>query len=156
MKSATMDEDDYIEEEFEEVIDSDNESSDSSPESDTSEKQRRFEAMRKGQQAQSQVLVSKNISSTARNARNTRPISATYNLEAIKLGARQQQQHQQQQLYRLVWLLYECDRCSVKALQLSIRERVVPQDRERTIYWDLRRIRSDPPVNGANGMNGEL
>ena len=51
MKSATMDEDDYIEEEFEEVIDSDNESSDSSPESDTSEKQRRFEAMRKGQQA---------------------------------------------------------------------------------------------------------
>ena len=90
MKSAAMDEDDYIEEEFEEVIDSDNESSDSSPESDTSEKQRRFEAMRKGQQAQSQVLVSKNISSTARNARNTRPISATYNLEAIKLGARQQ------------------------------------------------------------------
>lgn len=85
-----IEDDEYIEEEFDEVIESDNGSFDS----DTSEKQRRFEQMRKASQAQSQILVSKNVATSARNPRNTRPISATFSLEATKLGSKQPPQSQ--------------------------------------------------------------
>ena len=76
--SKAPEDEDYIEEEFEEVIESDH---GSSADSDSSEKLRlaQLELQRK-QQA---VMVSKNIQ-TARNARN-RPISATFNLEAQKV-----------------------------------------------------------------------